>query len=170
MVLELPKALIRRQPLLLAIQLMVMVVNRDQVDSQLDATSTQRALDRLEGRLHCSRLPPSDGRLAGVQPSRQFSLGQSRTPAPLPDETSTLHPLARMISVLISGDRGRFARATRMPAPESKLAIEAKKDGEALIGRKGEQTKDLGMRVRYEHRTVPLRPWSTNGEAGNRQV
>jgi hypothetical protein len=40
-VLELPKALIRRQPLLLAIKLKVMVVKRDEVDSQLQATSTQ---------------------------------------------------------------------------------------------------------------------------------
>ncbi|HEY8811791.1 MAG TPA: hypothetical protein VIO86_04780 [Candidatus Dormibacteraeota bacterium] len=38
MVLELPKALIRRQPKLLAIQLSVMVVDWHQVDSQLEST------------------------------------------------------------------------------------------------------------------------------------
>ena len=48
MVLELPKALIRRQPKLLAIQLSVMVVDWHQVDSQLESTGAQGPLDRLE--------------------------------------------------------------------------------------------------------------------------
>jgi len=47
-VLELPKALIRRQPKLLAIQLSVMVVDWHQVDSQLESTGAQGPLDRLE--------------------------------------------------------------------------------------------------------------------------
>lgn len=91
MVLELPKALVRRQPMLLAIQLSVVVVKGHQVDSQLESTGAQRALDRLEGRLHPSRLPPSDGGLAGTQPSGQFPLGQAGTSAPLPDDASTCH-------------------------------------------------------------------------------
>ena len=95
-----------------------MVVIRHEADSQRETTSRQRALDRLEGRLDRSGLPPGDGGLAGIQPSRQFPLGQACTSTPLPDDASTCHTNDD-ISYDIAPDRREQRRRIPLPSPVS---------------------------------------------------